>query len=193
MPNLSSDYQEIPPNSTAYDYDNPSPPFSPKSIAAIDSIKAFLSENELAQARRLETVYFSPVFNGAGGTSIPGLRSYPTTFCLYLRRFDDRYYEDLLQGFLDAVYDGHPKASLGGVTWPWFRVTTPDRDRYYPLYFHGNLQAWTDRMIAVATELKTTMAWFDKGKFLITDRRKLSFGDLHIESLEGRKPIPQDW
>ena len=193
MPNLSSDYQEIPPNCTAYDYDNPSPPFTPESIAAIDSVKAFLSDNELAQARRLETVYFSPVFKTAGGTSIPGLRFYASYFCLYLRRFDNRSYEELLKGFLDAVYDGHPKSRFGGVTWPWFRVTTPDGARYYPLYFHGNLKAWSDRMIVVAAELATTMAWFDKGKFRITDRRELSFGELHIQRLEGGKYIPQDW
>lgn len=54
--NLRSLYQEIPPRSTAYDYDDPGPPFSPECIAATDSIKAFLSADELAQERRLETV-----------------------------------------------------------------------------------------------------------------------------------------
>ena len=153
----------------------------------------FLSESELVQARRLETVYYSPVLKISGGTFIPGLRSYETSSCLYLRRFNDRYYEDLLKGFFEAVYDGCPKATLGGVTWDWFRVTTPDGDRYYPLGFHGNLQAWTDRMIAVATEHATTMAWFDKGKFCTTDRRTLSFGDLVIDRLEGGNYIPRDW
>ena len=37
--NLSSKYREIPPTAKAYDYDNPAAPFTPESIAAIDSIK----------------------------------------------------------------------------------------------------------------------------------------------------------
>ena len=191
--NFHCSFQEIPPGCSAYDYNNPSLPFTPGQIASIDSIKEFLSDSELAQARQLETVYFSPVLKRASGIFIAGLRSYNTSSCLYLQRFDERYYEDLLSGFLDAVYDGYPKANLGGVTWPWFRVTMPDGERYYPLQFHGDLQAWTDRMIAVAKEHATTMAWFDKGKFCITDGQKMSFGDLHIERLESGKNIPRNW
>ena len=193
MPNLSSDYNEIPPNCIPYDYDNPGPPFSPGAIAAVDSIKAFLSDAELAQARRLETVYFSSIFKGAAGTSIPGLRSYETSACLYVTRYNDLYYEDLMQGFIDRVYEGCPKASLGGVHWAWFRVTTPDGNRHYPLDFHGNLQAWKDRMAAVANDVRTTLAWFDRGKFCLTDGRRFAFGDLTIDRLEGGKPIPDNW
>ncbi len=70
-------------------------------------------------------------------------------------------------------------------------MTTPGGDRYYPLDFHGDLKAWNDRMIDVAIEKGTMMAWFDKGKFCLNDGRKLAFDDLHIDRLG--KIIPSDW
>ena len=190
---LSSDYQEIPPRAYPYNYDRLLPPFTAENTAALESIKEFLSDSELDQARRLETVYFSSVFQRVVGTFIPGLRHYDTSFCLYVRRFNSIYYEELLENFMDAVYTGCLKEDLGGIHWDWFRVTVPDGDRYYPLDFHGNLQGWIDRMIAVATEKGTTMGWFDKGKFCLTDGRKMAFGDLCIERLKGGEPIPNDW
>lgn len=182
-----------PPTCTPYDYDDPGPPFTPDEIAAIDSIKAFLSESELAQARRLETVYYNPVFKSAGGTPIPGLRQHAALSHLYVCRYNDQFYGVLLEGFLAKVYEGCSEAELGGVNWPWFRVTTPDGNRHYPLHFNGNLQAWTDRMMEAAAGVGTTMGWFDHGKFRLTDGRTLSFGDLQIDRLAGGKPIPDDW
>ena len=42
---------ELPAQLIAYDYDNPSPPFTPEQIAYIESMREFLSDGELAQAR----------------------------------------------------------------------------------------------------------------------------------------------
>lgn len=53
---FSSDYQSIPAGCSAYDYDHPGLPFRPEDISAIDVIENYLSDSELAQARRLETV-----------------------------------------------------------------------------------------------------------------------------------------
>ena len=191
--NLSSFYREIPGRSIAYDYDNPGPPFSPGSIAAIDSIKDFLSASELVQARRLETVYYNTLLKDGCGTFIPGLRSYPTSLILYIGRFNGQYYADMLNAFLDAVNARTPERELDGHHWPWFRVTTPDGCRHYPLKLNEKLQAWKDRMSEVAEDVGTPLAWFDRGKFCLTDGRRFSFGDLVIDRLEGGKPIPKNW
>lgn len=190
---LSSDYQEVPPTAYPYNYDRLLPPFTAENTAAVESIKEFLSDSELDRARRLESVYFSPIFQTIVGTFIPGLRRYDTSFCLYLLRFNDMRYEDLVAEFLDAVYTGCPKEDLGGGHWGWFRVTIPNGDRYYPFDFHGNLQVWSDRLITVALEKGAAMGWFEKGKFCLTDGRQLAFGDLRIERLKGGEPIPDDW
>ena len=191
--NLSSNYQEIPPNTIAYDYDEITPPFTRENTAAVDSIKEFLSDSELAQARRLESVYFNPVVKLVCGTSIPGLRAYPDSFCLYVGRFRDGDVRELLSEFLDAVYQTCPMGRLGGVHKAGFRVTTPDIKLYYPLKFHGDLKAWTDRMLEVAKTYQTTMGWFERGIFCLTDGRRIPFGDLTIERLKDGETLPQDW
>ena len=191
--NLSSNYQEIPPNSIAYDYDQITPPFTRENTAALDSIRDFLSESELAQARRLESVYFNPVVKGVCGTLIPGLRAYPDSSCLYVGRFRDGDVRELLSEFLDAVYRECPMGSLGGVHKAGFRVTTPDSKLYYPLKFHGDLKAWTDRMLEVAKSYQTTMGWFERGKFCLTDGRRFAFGDLQVDRLKGGEALPPDW
>lgn len=183
--------QDVPPGCTAYDYGELSLPFTMENTKAVDVIKDFLSESELIKARKSEVVFYSPVFQNVSGVFIPGLRSYITSFCLYLRRYSDMDYHDLLRSFMDAVCTGHPNLNPDTVHWDFFRVTTPGGDRYYPLEFHGDREAWIDRMIDVAIEKGTMMGWFDKGKFCLSDGRKIDFGDLDIARL-GRV-FPSDW
>lgn len=94
---------------------------------------------------------------------------------------------------MGAVCEKYPDLNPDTVHWDWFRVTTPGGDRYYPLEFHGDLGAWIDRMIAVAIENGTTMAWFDRGKFCLNDGSKMAFGDLRIDRLKGGEEAPDDW
>ena len=183
----------IPPGCTPYDYGEPTSPFTLENTRAVDSIRAFLSEDELTQARKLEIVYYSPIHQTVGGVFIPGIRSYSTSFCLYLKRYEEISHYDLLEKFMDAVCKGHPSLNPDTVHWDWFRVRTPSGDRYYPLQFHGDLDAWIDRMIAVATEKGTTMGWFDQGKFCLSDGRRLAFGDLDMVRLMGGEAYPDDW
>ena len=183
--------EEIPPGCPAYDYGELSLPFTTENTRAVDSIKDFLSESDLIKARKLEVVFYSPVFQRVGGVFIPGLRSYSTSFCLYLRRYKEVDYHELLKDFMDAVCAGHPNLDPDTVHWDWYRVTTPGGDRFYPLKFHGDLDAWRNRMIGVAIENGTMMGWFDKGKFCLNDGRKIAFGDLEIDRLG--KIIPSDW
>ena len=184
---------ELPSRLIDYDYDNPSFPFTPEQIAYIESIREFLSDSELAQARRIETFRYNTFFGNPNESGIPGLRPRERTYCMYLRRFDERPYGRLVDEFLDAVYEDFSKENINHVMMPGFRVTTPDRDRYYAFVFNSDFQAWINRMIAVATQLGTLMAWFDRGKFRLTDGRQLAFSDLVIEQLEGGKPLPKGW
>lgn len=100
---------------------------------------------------------------------------------------------DMLDSFLGAVYARAPKAELGSLNRPWFRVTTPDGRRNYPLKLSGNLPSWKDYMTGVAKDLGTALAWFDRGKFCLADGRRFSFGDLTIDRMRGGKPIPTTW
>lgn len=183
----------IPPGCTPYDYGDLTPPFTRENTRAVDSIRNFLSEDELIQARKLEIVYYSPIHQTVGGVVIPGIRTYNTSFCLYLKKYEEILTHDLLEKFIDAVCEGHPDLNPDTIHRDWFRVTVPNGDRYYPLQFHGDLDAWIDRMIAVATEKGTTMGWFDKGKFCLNDGSRMAFGDLKMVRLMGGEAYPDDW
>ena len=37
------------------------------------------------------------------------------------------------------------------------------------------------------------MGWFDKGKFCLNDGRRMAFGDLQMDRLEGGEETPGDW
>lgn len=124
---------------------------------------------------------------------ISGLRSYKTSFCFYISRQDDAYYECQMKDFTDAVYEGLPEENPGALAWEWYRVTTPEGTRFYPFAAHANLHAWKERVTAVASEKATPVAYFDDGKFRLSDGRQWAFGDLRIDRLEGGKPIPHDW
>ncbi|MBE7180929.1 MAG: hypothetical protein INR71_06925 [Terriglobus roseus] len=191
--NAGNTFNDVPPGCTAYDYGELSLPFTPENTRAVSSIRDFLSEGEIAKVKEIETVYYSPVFQTVGGTFIPGLRSYSTSFCLYLRRYEEIDYHDLLRKFMSAVCMGHPHLNPDTVHWDWFRVTTPSKNQYYPLDFHGDLDAWINRMIDVATEKRTMMGWFDEGKFCLNDGSKIAFNDLRIDRLKGGEEIPGDW
>lgn len=184
---------EFPSRLIKYDYDNPSHPFTSEQIAYIDSIREFLSEDELAQARRLETFHYNTFFGTPNEIGIAGLRPSERTYCLYLRRYDSKSYGDLVDEFILTVYERRPIEKPGGINTPGYRVTTPDGDRYYAFECNGNLQGWIDRMIEVAAQFGTLMAWFDRGKFCLTDGRRLPFSDLRIEQLEGGKLWPEGW
>ena len=184
---------ELPARRIAYDYDNPSHPFTPEQIAYIESIREFLSDSEIAQARRIETFSYNTFFGNPNEIGIAGLRPQDRTYCMYLRRFDERPYGRLVDEFLDAVYEDFSEDNIDRVNMPGYRVTTPDGDRYYAFVFNGDLQAWIDRLVAVAGQHGTLMAWFDRGKFCLTDGRQLPFSDLLIEKLEGGKPLPKGW
>ena len=171
---------ELPARRIAYDYDNPSPPFTPDQIAYIESIRDFLSDGELAQARRIETFSYNTFFGTPNESGIAGLRPREKTYCMYLRRFDKRPYGRLVDEFLDAVYEDFPEDNINRVNMPGYRVTTPDGDRYYAFVFNGDFQEWINRMVAVGVQHATLMAWFDRGKFCLTDGRQLSFSELLI-------------
>ena len=191
--NANHDFNDVPPGCTPYEYGDLSLPFTPENTWVVSSIKDFLSESEIVKVRNIETIYYSPVLQNVVGTSISGLRSYNTSFYLYLRKDQKFYYYDLLRGFIDAVCTGRPDLNPDTVHWGWFRVTTPGGDRYYPLEFHGDLDAWINRMIDVAIENGTTMGWFDKGKFCLSNGSRMAFGDLHIDRLKGGEETPGDW
>lgn len=184
---------ELPARRIPYDYDNPSPPFTPEQIAYIESIREFLSADELAKARRIEKFSYSTLFGDLNEIGITGLRPHKKTYCMYLRRFDGRTYDRLVEDFLDEIYEDFPEENIHRVVMPGYRVTTPEGDRYYAFMFNGNFQAWIDRMTVVAVKHGTLMAWFDRGKFCLTDGRDLPFSDLQIEKLEGGKPVVEGW
>lgn len=186
-------FGEVPPRLIPYDYDNPSHPFTPEQIAYIESVRDFLSEAELVQLRRLERFRYNTFFGTPGELGIPGLRSSENIYCMYLRRYDDRFYGELVNSFLIKVYEDFSAENVNRVLMPGCRVTTPDDDRCYAFEFHGDLQAWIDRMIAVAVQLGTLMAWFDRGKFCLMDGREFAFSDLQIDRLQGGKPVPKGW
>lgn len=190
---LEFNWDEMPARLIDYDYERPGPPFKPDQIAYIESIREFLSEDELAQARRIETFRYNTFFGGPGELGIAGLRPGDLTYCMYLRRWDERPYDRLVDEFLDAVYEDFPEDNIDRVHMPGYRVTTPDGGRHYAFVFNGDLQAWVDRLIAVALRHATSMAWFERGRFCLTDGRRLPFSDLRIDKLEGGKPLPKSW
>lgn len=186
---------EFPARLIRYDYDNPSRPFTSEQIAHIESIREFLSEDELAQARRLEVFHYNTFFGTPNELGIAGLRPSEKTYCLYLQRYDDKTYGEIVDKFIDTAYERRPVEKPGGIRTLGYRVTTPDGGRHYALECNGNLQAWIDRMLEVAAQFGTLMAWFDRGKFCLTDGRRFAFSDLRIEELEGGKGkyVPKDW
>ena len=191
--NAKHSFNDVPPGCTPYEYGDLSLPFTLENTSVVSSIKDFLSEIEIVKVRKIETIYYSPVHQNVVGTTIPGLRAYSKLFCLYLRKDQRADYYDSLKDFMGAVISGQPNLDPDTVHWGWFRVTTPGGDRYYPLEFHGDLDAWINRMIDVAIEKGTTMGWFDKGKFCLNDGRRMAFGDLQIDRLKGGEETPGDW
>ena len=112
---------ELPARRIAYNYDTPSHPFTPEQISYIESIREFFSDEELAQARRLESFHYNTFFGRPNEIGLAGLRTSEKTSCLYLRRYGGQTYAKLVDSFLHRIYETCPKESLGGVVMPGYR------------------------------------------------------------------------
>lgn len=184
-------FAPLPDNFIVYNHDRPSPYFPPEKVAYIESINSDFSEEELRAIRSMERFAFNLNTGGVGGDEFAGLRKQEKEDSLYFRRFSDEPWKDVVKSFMarippDFEYRRRTLMHL-------HRATLPNGDRYYPITFRGDLDAWRRHLHQAAVGCGTLLGWFEKGKFVLSDGSKVGFLDLKWDRLLHRQRIPKKW
>ena len=94
--------------------------------------------------------------------------------------------------FADRVKPDDPSDQIGGYHGEALRLTSPDGEHFYPIYYHGNLPAWRKRLDETVAFFDTLIGRFQHGKFVVSDGRQIEFADMDV-SWVSEGEIPPDF
>ncbi len=182
----------LPSNFVEYDHLDPSPHFTKQQIDYIESIRDDFNAEDLARIRDIEWFMLNLNVEGMAEGVIPGLRTKPGIGCLYIRRYSTEKYTKMIDAFLDYIPKDFPKEHVLKCYMPSYRVTLPTGDQFYPIVFHGDLNAWRKRLEESAYVHHTLTGHFDHGKFVVSDGRRFDFSAIKVDKVKS-EPIPKAW
>lgn len=106
---------------------------------------------------------------------IPGLNPVDGQDSIYYqddkRVSTDRLFKLLLEGVLER------RAKLGGRSSHSCAILTPDSQPFRAMYYHGDLDGWKLDIKEGARDLGLLLAWFDEGRFILSDGRIYSLDE----------------
>ena len=175
-----------------YDHNKPSKLFTKQQIEFIESITSDFSIEEMAKIRKLEWFRLNLNRGVLGCGVVPGLRPERATGCLYFKRFSKKDAESMAKDLVQNIPTDFPERSRDNWVLQPYRVITANKDRYYPLEFHNDIEQWRERLQKNAGIKQTLLAYFDQGKFMISNGEKIPFSQLLVEVAE-HIAYPEDW
>ena len=180
------------PDLIEYDRNNVSPYFTLDLIRYVEGRQTGLTERDHAKLDEIEWFILSLYTGRLTSLAIPGLRVYPRTEHCYIKRFNQNPYRSMKKEFMDYVPPDCPSNQIGGYHGEALRLTSPDGEHFYPIYYHGNLSAWRKRLDDTATFFKTLTGRFQHGRFVVSDGRQIEFADMDVNWV-GAGDIPRDF
>ncbi len=154
------------PDLIEYDRKNISPHFTPELIRYIESRQPGLSDRDHAKLDEIEWFVLNLNTGCLTSLAMPGLREYKNSIEIrYIKRFSEKTYNRFMKMFMDYVPPDFPSDQIGRYHGEALRLTSPNGDHFYPIYFNGNLPAWRKRLDDNAAFFKTSIGRFEHGKF----------------------------
>ena len=184
-------FPSLPSNYIVYNHADPSPDFTPEKILYIESFKSDFLDEEVKQIRSMERFALNLNTGGVGGDEIPGIRKKPTEMYVYFKRFSGASWRSNVKTLMDSIPDNF--GDKGRCLIPMCRATLPNGDRFYPMTLLGDHDEWRRQIRQAATQCNTNLAAFEKGRFVVSDGRVLSFSELKWDRLLHGQPIPEEW
>lgn len=175
-----------------YDPQDVDPCFTPECITYIQARQPGLTARDIAKLDKIEWFIFHIHTKTMNQFAIPGLRPGGKWETCYVKRFRDGYYLDIINEFMSYAQIDLPEEQMDRWILPAYRLTCANGDQFYPIEYSGDITAWQGRMVSSAEHFGTSIARFDRGRFVISDGREVEFADMDVASTNVQTP-PDDF
>ena len=183
-------------NFVHYDPTRPPPEFNQEMIGDIENFIYPFTEEERKKIFSIEEHIYNKTTKRVNSFGIPGIRPFTGTRegieAIYYSRFSNESYTKMNKTFLETLPDNFPISEKYKINMPGIKITLPDGRQFYPLQYHGNLEARRNMIRYSSEKNGSVLGSFTGNHFYTTDGNNYSFIDLKFDKMTTNK-TPKDW